>query len=368
MGRLAIDALLERLYAADLSEACFEPFLQELGVRLDSHVLALHTHHVAAGYTTLVNGVGVDSFLQARWDEVANDNVWFQRGADDLLRNGISGTGHLATRDELHRTRFHADFLRMVDLEHGMGMFLGNDGDQALVVLSINRSERYGDYTADEQALAKSLLPHLRNAFALHRRLRGLRDMEHACHSVFDRIDQPLFLLARDGTVLLGNERAQELEAGGTCLRRRLGRPAAVNPVDDAHLQLALDRVAAGATGGDPVSLALHDRSGRLAALASIFPTPPPVFSNWSHANVAFALFVRPLQSRKISDDVRLAFGFTAAEFRLAALLVDGLPLGIASERLGISKNTARTQLRALFDKAGVHRQPELVALLQRSS
>ena len=116
------------------------------------------------------------------------------------------------------------------------------------------------------------------------------------------------------------------------------------------------------------MSLALHDRSGRLAALASIFPTPPPVFSNWSHANVAFALFVRPLQSRKISDDVRLAFGFTAAEFRLAALLVDGLPLGIASERLGISKNTARTQLRALFDKTGVHRQPELVALLQRAS
>jgi DNA-binding CsgD family transcriptional regulator len=63
---------------------------------------------------------------------------------------------------------------------------------------------------------------------------------------------------------------------------------------------------------------------------------------------------------------LRSAFGLTAAEARLAARLGAGERLEDAAGALGITKNTARVQLRAVFAKTGTSRQPELVALLAR--
>jgi DNA-binding CsgD family transcriptional regulator len=363
-----MDRLLQRLYDADFSEACFEPFMRELGKRMHSHVLALHTHDLARGRTSIVNGVGVDDALLACWEEVANDNLWFQRGAAELLREGTSDDEKLTTRGELHRSRFHADFLRGADLEHGMGLFLGNDSDRSLVVLTINRSGRHGCFTDEERELARTLLPHLRNAYALHSRMRALHGLQHAYRATLDRLEKPVFLVSRSGSVVFANESARQLEALGTCLQVRNGKPVAVHQPDDVLLGAALARVVSGATAGDSLPLPMHDRKGEISALLTICPTPPSVYADPQRGNVAAAVFVRALQPRVVPEDVRVAFGLTGAEFRLARKLAGGSTLEDASEHLGISKNTARTQLRGLFEKTGTHRQSDLVAVLHRAS
>lgn len=370
MGRLAIDGLLDRLYDADFSQPCFEPFMRELGQCLESHVLALHSYERSSGLPSIINGVGIDAELTARAADTANDNIWFQRGAAALLATGMSDDEQLAAPHELHRTRFHADFLRVADLEHGMGLYLGQDGDNdgSMVVMTINRSGRFGCYSDEERALVKALLPRLRNAFSLHGRMRGLALADATYRGALDRLAQPVVLVSAQGRVMFANERAHGLEAEGSSLQQRQGRPAAVHPLDDARLQAALARVLSGDSDGEPVSLPLHARDGTLTALLTICPTRDPVFDPWAHANVAAALFVRSLQPRRLADDVRAAFGFTAAEFRLARALLQGLALDEAALRIGISKNTARTQLRGLFEKTGAHRQSELVALLHRAS
>jgi pimeloyl-ACP methyl ester carboxylesterase/DNA-binding CsgD family transcriptional regulator len=66
---------------------------------------------------------------------------------------------------------------------------------------------------------------------------------------------------------------------------------------------------------------------------------------------------------------IRESFGLTPAETRLAARLKDGLTLKEAAGDLGVSVNTVRNQLRAIFEKMGLNRQSELVrALTQLSS
>jgi DNA-binding CsgD family transcriptional regulator/PAS domain-containing protein len=370
MGRLAIEGLLERLYDADFSQPCFEPFMHELGQRLQSHVLALHTYDVARSLPTMVNAVGVDAELKERADDTAGDNLWFQRGAAQLLGEGMADDESLVGARELHRSRFHADFLHPADLEHGMGLYLGQDGDDdgSMVVMTINRSGRFGHFTDGERALARALLPHLRNAFALHGRLRGLSASERAYRDTLDRLDQPLVLLTAQGSVAFANERAQRLEAAGSCLQRRQGRLSAVHPADDALLQAALLRVLSGDTGGEPLAMPLRARDGTISALLTLCPARDPVFDPWAHDGVAAAIFVRPLAPRLLADDVRAAFALTPAEFRLAGLLLQGLALEPAAAQLGITKNTVRTQLRGLFEKTGTHRQSELVALLHRAS
>ncbi len=50
----------------------------------------------------------------------------------------------------------------------------------------------------------------------------------------------------------------------------------------------------------------------------------------------------------------------------MAALVGTGTPPREASERLGVTENTVRQTLEAVFAKTGVNRQAELVLLLLR--
>lgn len=66
------------------------------------------------------------------------------------------------------------------------------------------------------------------------------------------------------------------------------------------------------------------------------------------------------------ANELMRIFRLTAAEARLAALISTGMSLEAATEQLGIARETARTQLKAIFAKTGVHRQSELVALTSK--
>jgi DNA-binding CsgD family transcriptional regulator len=60
------------------------------------------------------------------------------------------------------------------------------------------------------------------------------------------------------------------------------------------------------------------------------------------------------------------AYGLTAAETRLAARIASGVGIGDAAAALGIAKETARSQLKAVFAKTRTSRQAELAHLVTR--
>ena len=64
----------------------------------------------------------------------------------------------------------------------------------------------------------------------------------------------------------------------------------------------------------------------------------------------------------------RETFGLTPAEARLSSRLKDGLPLKEAADDLGISVNTARNQIKSVFEKLGVNRQSDLIRHLTELS
>src|SRR5947208_2110656 len=63
-------------------------------------------------------------------------------------------------------------------------------------------------------------------------------------------------------------------------------------------------------------------------------------------------------------DRLRSHFGLTPAEARLALHLVTGETLRSAAAKLSISYETARTQLKNIFNKTKTRRQAELVILI----
>jgi DNA-binding CsgD family transcriptional regulator len=63
-------------------------------------------------------------------------------------------------------------------------------------------------------------------------------------------------------------------------------------------------------------------------------------------------------------DAAQVVYGISDAQRRLAGLLLAGHDLASAANELGVSINTARTQLNRMFDKTGVRSQPALVRAL----
>ncbi|PKR51886.1 DNA-binding response regulator [Thalassospira marina] len=60
-------------------------------------------------------------------------------------------------------------------------------------------------------------------------------------------------------------------------------------------------------------------------------------------------------------DNLMDVFGLTRSEARLTQKLAEGVALDEASEAVGISVQSARTYLKAIFVKTGVNRQPQLL-------
>ena len=71
-------------------------------------------------------------------------------------------------------------------------------------------------------------------------------------------------------------------------------------------------------------------------------------------------------KSRPHLEMLAVTFGLSPAETRLASVIATGLSTEQAAEELGITRATARNQLKAVFAKTGTHRQAELAALLAR--
>lgn len=64
----------------------------------------------------------------------------------------------------------------------------------------------------------------------------------------------------------------------------------------------------------------------------------------------------------KLSD----AFSLTGAEAKVAAMIASGASPEQISDELGVSRETIRNQIKAVFGKTGTHRQNELAALILR--
>ena len=80
----------------------------------------------------------------------------------------------------------------------------------------------------------------------------------------------------------------------------------------------------------------------------------------------AAAIFVTDPDSVQVTPEsiLRALYGLTPAEARLASELLQLRTVEESAEILGVSLNTARTQLKRLFEKTNTRRQSELLQLM----
>jgi uncharacterized protein YhfF/DNA-binding CsgD family transcriptional regulator len=225
---------------------------------------------------------------------------------------------------------------------------------------------------------ARLLAPRLEQGLALLRRLEEARAVARDLAAVLARVGTAVMTLGPGLRLRSANPAAEALLRRGDGLRLREGQLRARDPRDEravaAAVAAASRRTTSGAVEGrggpGDALLAVGRGDDRPPYRLGVFALPgDDAAPTGRHADPSVLLLVGDPErdaapARSEEDLLARAFGLTPAEARLAARLAAGASLTEAADALGVTRNTARAQLRAVFDKAEVRRQGELVRLL----
>jgi DNA-binding CsgD family transcriptional regulator len=110
----------------------------------------------------------------------------------------------------------------------------------------------------------------------------------------------------------------------------------------------------------------VHRPSGARPYLVQFSTLAPDAkFFDSEHRALAIGFVTDPDAVSNVDEGLLCnTFGLTAAEARIAQEVLSGDSLEDIARRIGVSENTAKTQLQSVYGKTNTHRQAQLVKLL----
>lgn len=196
------------------------------------------------------------------------------------------------------------------------------------------------------------LAPHFVRAFELQRQFAESDEHRRLLEAALDQLPLGIAVIEASGAIVSINSTLLVMLREHGCLAMSAGR--LVSRPQKA-LADVLQQVLAEPGGEMP--LRLDDTNGGLCIWVSRLMGDEPATEE-----ARLAVWVASSNTRSLAESgLRKLFGTTPAETRLIQQLITGCGLDEAAQNLNISINTAKTQLKSVFEKVGVKRQSELV-------
>ncbi|MDY0067266.1 MAG: helix-turn-helix transcriptional regulator [Steroidobacteraceae bacterium] len=271
--------------------------------------------------------------------------------------------------EKLVQSAFFKQYIESRHVRYILGVDIhGDDGREFR--LRFTRPADSVEFSATDKALVEALVPHFKRALNFHGRLGQMKTEMQLYANVMSSMLVGSVILDGAGAILRSNSVAQAILAEKDGLFVSAGVLSTEYRTEDRELQ-RLIRQTLSMPPGQPTmaeALSVTRPSGRAKLNLLIRPIPLSECSEGPNRPSA-VVFIRDPEHRAQPpiELVQRLFHFTPAEAKLALMLTDGLTLDEVAEALGISKNTARAHLRAIFSKTGVTRQITLVRLLLNS-
>lgn len=266
-------------------------------------------------------------------------------------------------------SQFCADYLAPWGMTYVLGADLIEAGGARVRIRASRRTGRV-DFSTAEKARLDDLLPDLQRAFSLFVRLTQAETERDLYAGVLTRLAVATLVVDRTGRIIDLNPAARAVLAKGGPLSERGGvlRLAGDAAASRDFAELVAANADAALSGGEPpVPRALRIAAGEGIGVI-VRPAPAPAKLDGALTGAAVVVITDPDREVAPSPGALIQlFGLTPAEAELGVLLAQGHDLDDASQALGVAKNTARAQLRAIFAKTGVTRQSALVRLMLRS-
>lgn len=378
LQRDAIIALIGAIYDASVQPSKWPHAIAETASLMGSERALMFTpfHRSDDGGIYFPYGIP-ETFLQQYASRYIEHDIWAQRG----IEKGVYVEGHvvldgdLLTQREMLESVFYREFLSKMDiLRLCSGLVFGQNSSVPMSTsISFFRGVREPRFDEGNRELLRLVLPHFSRALGIHVRLHDAELRSALSLSALDRLASGVILMGSQGNVLHLNRLANQIIASNDGMR--------INKQSD---KMELTASIPGETRAlhAAIELALHPDtievphfshgvritrpSGRPAYILNLAPLPPANDFGSARSRAHVIIFIVDPHASLALDAALLKklYGLTAAEIRVTQRVYAGDTTRQASEVLGVSELTLRTQLKSIFAKTDTHRQSELMKLL----
>ena len=365
--------LIGQIYDAAQNAQLWGRFLESAADALEAGASALLHQDRRSQNDQVAVSIRLDPDLVRQYlEHYASVNPWVvtaeQKG---LLHDGCILPGQtIVPEAELRKTEFYSDFLTTFGGVHNLGVNVFLE-ESRMTNLTFHRAESQSSFGEEEVRFLQLLLPHLKRAMQIHRRVASIDLMASAAFESLEALPHGVVLVTSTGRVVFANRAAREILSARDGLSLTGGQLHAASSAQTARLQSMLARAAQTAVGAGPHSggtLALTRPSLKRPLMAVVAPLKGLAIAIQGQHPSAVLFLADPERSLP-QEPERLVelFHLTPAEARFALLLMEGRSVSEAAESLSIALETARTHVKRIHSKTGVRSQGALVSLLHRS-
>lgn len=219
-------------------------------------------------------------------------------------------------------------------------------------------------FDAADTALFAQLMPNLRRAARIDRRMRAARGESDLVGAAFDRLADAVLVVDATGRIARANATAHRMFEAAGPLRSQGGRIRAWRDVETAGLRSLIadaagSTVRSGSSNGGTIILTTRNATRWAVLVAPL--TPRAAVFDLTDRRLVLVIASALGSPNSVDNRLRQAFALTPAEARLAGRIIAGQRLeDIAVER-SVSLATLRTQLKMIFEKTDTRRQGQLM-------
>lgn len=349
------DYLVDLVYSALLGETTWQVFLDRLSDTLPNCKSSMFFYDPNQNVGSFSITSGMDSSSITRFDShYSRINPLMKKAT---LRPVGLGTvaEQMCPRDEFVKTEFYNDFFRAMDTETAVGLTIMRENGCCFFLTNITKRSDANENRGSADRLTR-LSPHLKRAFNFYRN-RSEKTAADIGGSLFDALNVGVLIIGEWSAVKASSAMGQSMldrgdVVGLTPIGRLRLRDRGVNDLLVGMLgrHFSGPKVVAATIGATKLSLIRLEKD----RVSEFFEGPTVV------------LLLEPIQSggRKIrvSDFAKL-HGLTKAEVRVLSGVVSGQSIAEIAECVSVTRETIRTQLKALYAKTGTSRQVDLIRL-----
>lgn len=365
-ARKEINQVIRQIYDAGSGMASWEDVMVNVCDLLDSAEMIIYEFDPVTGETPYMAATtGFHSIL-------ADFSGHYVR-ADPRVRHAAANPGltflvdydHI-TEAEMDRSEHYAWLQRDSGVRYYMG-WREHLSDGLQWGAAVQRTLLQGHAQAEQAELFKIAAPHLLRAHELRRQLGELYQLKRGFAAALEELGRGVLIIDQTGTVSFANRAARQIAEAADGLGFDGSSISITLARDNTRFRKALAAVVVGGNGILPSGeiLAVSRPSGKCPYTLQISPVSESNGELGENGPLALVV-ISDSDATKITafENLQALFGLTQAEARLAAEMSTGDSLAQVAERLGITRETARSRLKQVFAKTDTHRQAELVHLL----
>ena len=273
----ARQTVTDLIYDAAIDPDVWPLLLERMAVATRSSVGAFSLEDVGCGEAHVASGYGAAPETARDYEtRYASENVFKKMGGERLQSGAVVNCEAIVPDRELVRTAYFNEFLRPMNAQHVIAAVPFRQ-QSVVAVLSVLRPIGAPSFDDGDLARFRRVMPHLKRAVAIHRRLVGVDVAGTRTAAAFDRIPTGVVLLDQRGRVILCNRAAQLTVDEGDGLLLGVDGLTAAHPTEAVTLaRLVASACATGKgadTDGEPGgAVAISRPSGRPSIAVMVAP------------------------------------------------------------------------------------------------